>query len=335
MRKITLALSLLAVLVGFAADAALADEEAVELRVYRAKARFKEASGPRDTLLLKAVFPIGLVPNTYDVGRDGFTVTIGGQTVISLPPVDSRARLHRKFGLGWSYRERKSSARVGVRKLKLEPGAGKIALKLKRADLAGLAAEGPVGVTVTMVMGDVVYEDEIDFSETGRGWTYTGDGGIVFTPSPPVGGGGGGGGGGGDPLPLTFTELLSGSYSTIQVARTFVVKNAQEYSIFWSQHSPPMPPGVGAPDVAPPFVDFSKHMVVGVFLGPRNTGGYSVKITSVEALGNGAKVSYEESQPGPNCVVTQAITYPFVIAIVTRVDGPVTFSGKVTVVNCP
>jgi hypothetical protein len=96
-----------------------------------------------------------------------------------------------------------------------------------------------------------------------------------------------------------------------------------------------MPPGVGAPDMVPPSVDFTKEIVVAVGLGMRPTGGYSVTVLKAVQQGTGALVTWEETKPGPKCVVTQALTYPFVIAAITRVEGTVSFTGQSKTIFCP
>jgi hypothetical protein len=124
--------------------------------------------------------------------------------------------------------------------------------------------------------------------------------------------------------------------SAVTTAMTAVARDQTEWSVLWAQHSPPMPPGVGAPDVAPPSVDFSTEIVAAVFLGTRSSGGYTVSVLSVEAEGeDGAVVNWEERAPGAGCIVTTALTQPFVLIAMKRVEGPVSFSGSVTVYTCP
>ena len=55
-------------------------------------------------------------------------------------------------------------------------------------------------------------------------------------------------------------------------------------------------------------------MVVGVFLGGRNTGGFGVEI--VRAVGNGAvmTVQYVETSPGRDAITAQMLTAPYHLA---------------------
>ncbi len=44
--------------------------------------------------------------------------------------------------------------------------------------------------------------------------------------------------------------------------------------------------------------------------GEKKTGGYSVKITKVAQSGKELRISYQLTAPGPDAIVTQALTYP-------------------------
>lgn len=71
-------------------------------------------------------------------------------------------------------------------------------------------------------------------------------------------------------------------------------------------------------------LDPAREMAVVVFLGQRNTGGYSIEIASVRAEEKRLVVEYRESAPSPDMMVTQALTAPWAIAIVPRSGLPVT-----------
>ena len=72
-------------------------------------------------------------------------------------------------------------------------------------------------------------------------------------------------------------------------------------------------------------VDFSRSIVLGVFLGTRPTAGFTVEITSVERDGEGLTVFYRERKPGPDDMVAQMLTAPFVLVTTDRVSGPIRF----------
>ena len=74
-----------------------------------------------------------------------------------------------------------------------------------------------------------------------------------------------------------------------------------------------------------PAVDFTKSMVVGVFLGSRNTAGYRVTITGIDKSGSGAVVTYREDRPGTGDILAQVITFPHHLVRVERIGGDVRF----------
>jgi len=118
---------------------------------------------------------------------------------------------------------------------------------------------------------------------------------------------------------IAFTTIASGQQSRIEEARQVVVRSSAEWTALWKEH---------APDQSMPSVDFKKYTVVGVFLGSRPTGGYSVGIASIERAGAGVVVTYREERPSPRDVVIQAITMPFQIARIERYTGPIAFRAE-------
>jgi PrcB C-terminal len=97
-------------------------------------------------------------------------------------------------------------------------------------------------------------------------------------------------------------SIDKGTTSQIEASRQAVAQSAAEWSTLWSQH---------AGDRARPAVDFSKEMVVAVFLGTRPTAGFSVEIVGAREEGATLIVSYRESRPQPGSVTAQILTSPY------------------------
>ena len=115
---------------------------------------------------------------------------------------------------------------------------------------------------------------------------------------------------------VPITTIGQGSQSGIESRREVLVRTAGEWQALWKEHDP---------DAPLPRVDFEKSMVIGVFLGFRNTGGYSVAITSIERAGDEIVVTWKESRPGPQDITSQVLTFPFQLARIERLDGKVVF----------
>jgi hypothetical protein len=74
-----------------------------------------------------------------------------------------------------------------------------------------------------------------------------------------------------------------------------------------------------------PDVDFSKDMVVGIFLGSKPSEGYDVEIVGVRTEGKDLIVEYVQKQPGPGTIAAQILIEPFHLVTVPRHAGTVRF----------
>jgi hypothetical protein len=104
-------------------------------------------------------------------------------------------------------------------------------------------------------------------------------------------------------------SLDKGITSQIDGARQATARTAGEWQTLWTQH---------AGDRPRPQVDFSKEMVVAVFLGSRPTAGFSVEIVGAREEGATLVVSYKETRPQPGTVAAQILTSPLHIVAVPK-----------------
>lgn len=96
---------------------------------------------------------------------------------------------------------------------------------------------------------------------------------------------------------------------------TRVLRTADEWTAFWRQVEMP----------APQALDPARDLGVVVLMGEKRTGGYAVEIVSVEPRDGSLLVTYRESAPAPDMMVTQALTAPWAAALVPRSTLPVVF----------
>ena len=73
-----------------------------------------------------------------------------------------------------------------------------------------------------------------------------------------------------------------------------------------------------APDRPRPKVDFSRDMVVGVFLGTKPTAAYSVAVVSTIDASGVLIVRYRVSKPPAGAITAQVITFPYHLAAVPK-----------------
>jgi hypothetical protein len=112
--------------------------------------------------------------------------------------------------------------------------------------------------------------------------------------------------------PSTRT-IAKGDQSNVDEAKQVLVRTEAEWTRLWNQH---------APDHPKPAVDFSKEMVVAVFMGSRPNAGFSTTITSAMAANGALVVRYKETAPAAGAVSAQVLTFPFHIVAIAK--APVT-----------
>ena len=112
-----------------------------------------------------------------------------------------------------------------------------------------------------------------------------------------------------------LTTLAKSDACGIERADEAVVRTVAEWASLWKAHAPERP----MPDV-----DFSKSMVLAVFLGSRPTSGYSVEIRRI-VRGAETIVEYVERQPDPQTMTAQILTAPCHIVAVAKQEGAVKF----------
>lgn len=102
-------------------------------------------------------------------------------------------------------------------------------------------------------------------------------------------------------------------------ADNYVIKNNEDWTNLWEKfhvdfHIPPIL-----------VINFDEEMVIAVFQGPQPTGGYSIEITEIIATENEIQVRVTEITPGIFDVVTDAITSPYHIVKLERLNKEIVF----------
>jgi hypothetical protein len=113
-----------------------------------------------------------------------------------------------------------------------------------------------------------------------------------------------------------FTSILKGFDSSLTTKEQYVIKNEEGFKKLWQD--------INAV-IELPEVDFSKEMVIAVFMGEKPTGGYGIEVTSVYEYRDKITVNVKEKEPGPDEIVTQALTYPYHIVTTKSIDKEVVF----------
>jgi hypothetical protein len=123
-------------------------------------------------------------------------------------------------------------------------------------------------------------------------------------------------------ISVSFSTIDKGFRSGIKERKLVVIKTEKEWEEFWRLHKKTF-----LPEQQIPPVDFNHEMIVAVLSGEKRTGGYGVEITRAEE--NIAKRQLEvfvlETHPSPKAVVIQALTQPYHVAKLKKVDISVVF----------
>jgi hypothetical protein len=114
----------------------------------------------------------------------------------------------------------------------------------------------------------------------------------------------------------SVNTIARGQFTRIDSPQQIVARTADQWIALWRAH---------APDREPPAVDFSKDMVVGVFLGSRPTAGFRVEIVGIRADPGKTVVLYRETRPPSGAITAQVITAPFHIVTLAATPGEISF----------
>ena len=123
--------------------------------------------------------------------------------------------------------------------------------------------------------------------------------------------------------PVPFSTLAKGLASGVAQPTQIVVRTQNDWAALWSRH---MRTQIASPP--PPPVDFSRDMVVALFMGERPIGGYAIEVTRIERTDSGLSVHYRSTRPDPAAMQAQALTQPFHLVALPRTDDPVTFVAE-------
>jgi len=102
-----------------------------------------------------------------------------------------------------------------------------------------------------------------------------------------------------------------GQHSAIAGSRQVIVRDAGSWRTLWNEHAPGEP--------APP-VDFTRNMVVGVFLGERPNAGHELRITDLKTLPDQFALEYEELLPQEGRMYAQIMVRPYALKVIPKTD---------------
>lgn len=121
---------------------------------------------------------------------------------------------------------------------------------------------------------------------------------------------------------VAFVPVGKGSYGGVNDRRFVVVKTTDEWKELWGEINGnvlPLPPI--------PEIDFSRQALAAVFQGLKRSGGYSISVEAIIETGDRVTVSVREQEPGPQNLVTMALSSPWEVVAFPLPQKPVLFTS--------
>ena len=113
--------------------------------------------------------------------------------------------------------------------------------------------------------------------------------------------------------PVSKLVQWTGQQGGETTSNTRVLRTASEWNAFWKQ----------AGRDRPRPMDATQEMAVVISLGERRTGGFGAEVLHTGVQEGKLVIDYRETAPAPGMMVTQALTYPWVVVLIPRSDLPV------------
>jgi len=102
--------------------------------------------------------------------------------------------------------------------------------------------------------------------------------------------------------PISYQVLAQGDYNGKKMQNYQVIDNHEELNKLYNQIK----------DDLIPNVDFAKSRVIALYLGEKNTGGYSIGIENIRK--ENGKIIVKIKKTYPQGAVTMAFTQPYLVA---------------------
>lgn len=130
-------------------------------------------------------------------------------------------------------------------------------------------------------------------------------------------------------LDIEIVEIADGSYGDTFRDQNIAIRSEKEYKSFWKELYEKRDPTPKRPSI-----DFSKNILLFTIRKQKPTGGYATQISKAVKTDNELAVKITNTDPGDNCMTTQALTTPFQLVKVKKVDKPIKFYEKTVKKDC-
>ncbi|HIL36140.1 MAG TPA: protease complex subunit PrcB family protein [Planctomycetes bacterium] len=115
---------------------------------------------------------------------------------------------------------------------------------------------------------------------------------------------------------LAFESLSQGATSGVEDTHIVLARNPSEWNALWIAVNSASLSAKAAPEV-----DFSKEMVIGVFLGQRPTAGFGVMVLGCTIEKGMLSVQVRESKPPTGQAQATMVTRPYQLVKLAKTEG--------------
>ena len=123
---------------------------------------------------------------------------------------------------------------------------------------------------------------------------------------------------------VPFTKLMEGPQSAVSTRVNYLITSEKQLKDIW---------GMINATGTPPVIDFKMHTVLALFAGQKSTAGYAISALEVKDTDKRI-VTISLTNPGEGCMLAQAVSAPFAIAVVPATSLPFTHEDVVTTKDC-
>ena len=118
---------------------------------------------------------------------------------------------------------------------------------------------------------------------------------------------------------ISYKLIDQGFYSGVSSNRNVVIKDKASWMGLWQEHN--------KTNANMPNVDFSKNMIVGLFMGSRPTGCYAIEDVTVWRAAGKIQITHHNLNPGPTIDCTMSVSSPFKLIEIPRSEEIVEFQS--------
>jgi lysyl-tRNA synthetase class I len=126
-----------------------------------------------------------------------------------------------------------------------------------------------------------------------------------------------------NPLPqeiIPFETLAQDFYGGMADSNHLVIKDTESLVNIYELINKGRIPALDIPTI-----NFNKETVIALFLGEKNSGGYSIAVEKIMSINGKVTVTYKITTPKPGNMVSSVMTQPFCIVKMPKSSNEIVF----------